>query len=81
VSASELIVGEIAYTPYGKQLEALGVKVCRGAKNALAKELVDAGYYLMLLYLECPCTSFPAFARDYKPTAICHLQRFTAYYR
>jgi CRISPR-associated protein Cst2 len=36
VAASELIVaGEIADTPYGKQLEALGVKVCRGVKEAI----------------------------------------------
>lgn len=43
VPASELIVaGEIADTPNGKQLEALGVKVYRGVKEAiaLAKELV-----------------------------------------
>lgn len=32
----ELIVaGEIADTPYGKQLESLGVKVCRGIKEAI----------------------------------------------
>lgn len=43
VKANELIVaGEIADTPYGKQLEKLGVKVCRGVKEAiaLAKELL-----------------------------------------
>jgi CRISPR-associated protein Cst2 len=46
VKAGELIVaGEIADTPYGKQLEALGVKVCRGVKEAiaLAKESLKAG--------------------------------------
>lgn len=37
VKADELIVGgEIADTPYGKQLEKLGVKVCRGVKEAIA---------------------------------------------
>ncbi|MBF2082978.1 type I-B CRISPR-associated protein Cas7/Cst2/DevR [Thermoleptolyngbya sp. C42_A2020_037] len=44
VAASELIVaGEIADTPYGKQLEALGVKVYRGVKEAIAaaKELLN----------------------------------------
>ncbi|BAU42501.1 type I-B CRISPR-associated protein Cas7/Cst2/DevR [Leptolyngbya sp. O-77] len=44
VAASELIVaGEIADTPYGKQLEALGVKVYRGVKEAIAaaKELLS----------------------------------------
>jgi len=36
VTASELVVaGEIADTPYGKQLEALGVKVVRGVKEAI----------------------------------------------
>jgi CRISPR-associated protein Cst2 len=53
VKASELIVaGEIADTPYGKEketygehLENLGVKVCRGVKEAiaLAKESLKAG--------------------------------------
>lgn len=46
VPANELIVaGEIADTPYGKQLEALGVKVCRGVKEAIAlvKERLGAG--------------------------------------
>ncbi|MEH2070031.1 MAG: type I-B CRISPR-associated protein Cas7/Cst2/DevR [Nostoc sp.] len=46
VAASELIVaGEIADTPYGKQLEVLGVKVCRGVKEAIAaaQELLKAG--------------------------------------
>jgi CRISPR-associated protein Cst2 len=38
IPASELIVaGEIADTPYGKQLEALGVKVYRGIKEAIAE--------------------------------------------
>lgn len=38
VPASELIVaGEIADTPYGKQLEQLEVKVCRGIKEAIAE--------------------------------------------
>ncbi len=37
VKADELIVaGEIADTPYGKQLEQLGVNVCRGVKEAIA---------------------------------------------
>ncbi|OKH24703.1 type I-B CRISPR-associated protein Cas7/Cst2/DevR [Chroogloeocystis siderophila] len=37
IPASELIVaGEIADTPYGKQLEELGVSVCRGIKEAIA---------------------------------------------
>jgi CRISPR-associated protein Cst2 len=37
VPANEIIVaGEIADTPYGKQLEALGVKVYRGVKEAVA---------------------------------------------
>lgn len=37
VKADELIVGgEIADTPYGKQLSQLGVKVCRGVKEAIA---------------------------------------------
>jgi CRISPR-associated protein Cst2 len=46
VKADELIVaGEIVDTPYGKQLEKLGVKVCRGVKEAiaLAKESLKAG--------------------------------------
>jgi CRISPR-associated protein Cst2 len=46
VKADELIVaGEIADTPYGKQLEQLGVKVCRGVKEAiaLAKESLKVG--------------------------------------
>lgn len=47
VKADELIVaGEIADTPpYGKQLENLGVKVCRGVKEAiaLAKESLKTG--------------------------------------
>lgn len=46
VAASELIVaGEIADTPYGKQLKALEVKVCRGVKEAIAaaKEILKAG--------------------------------------
>jgi CRISPR-associated protein Cst2 len=37
ISATELIVaGEISDTPYGKQLEDLGVTVCRGIKEAIA---------------------------------------------
>jgi len=37
VAAKELIVaGEIADTPYGEQLSKLGVKVCRGVKEAIA---------------------------------------------
>lgn len=37
VAASELIVaGEIADTPYGEKLSKLGVKVCRGVKEAIA---------------------------------------------
>jgi CRISPR-associated protein Cst2 len=37
IPANELIVaGEIADTPYGKQLAALGVKVYRGVKEAVA---------------------------------------------
>jgi len=37
VAANELIVaGEIADTPYGKQLQELGVKVYRGVKEAIA---------------------------------------------
>ena len=46
VKADELIVaGEIADTPYGKQLEKLGVKVCRGVKEAivLAKQSLETG--------------------------------------
>jgi CRISPR-associated protein Cst2 len=46
VKANELIVaGEIADTPYGKQLEKLDVKVCRGVKEAiaLAKESLKIG--------------------------------------
>jgi CRISPR-associated protein Cst2 len=46
IQASELIVaGEIADTPYGEKLEKLGVKVCRGVKEAiaLAKESLSAG--------------------------------------
>jgi CRISPR-associated protein Cst2 len=46
VKAAELIVaGEIADTPYGDQLKKLGVKVCRGVKEAivLAKESLKAG--------------------------------------
>jgi CRISPR-associated protein Cst2 len=46
VKADELIVaGEIVDTPYGKQLEQLGVKVCRGIKEAinLAKESIETG--------------------------------------
>ena len=36
IPAQELVVaGEIADTPYGKQLEALGVNVCRGVKEAI----------------------------------------------
>jgi CRISPR-associated protein Cst2 len=36
VPADELIVaGEIADTSYGKQLESLNVKVCRGIKEAI----------------------------------------------
>ncbi|MBW4653191.1 MAG: type I-B CRISPR-associated protein Cas7/Cst2/DevR [Kaiparowitsia implicata GSE-PSE-MK54-09C] len=38
VTASELIVaGEIADTPYGEKLSTLGVKVCRGVKDAIAQ--------------------------------------------
>lgn len=46
VVASELIVaGEIADTPYGEQLNKLGVKVCRGVKEAIAtaKTLLKTG--------------------------------------
>lgn len=46
VNANELIVaGEIADTPYGKELEKLGVKVCRGVKDAiaLAKKSLSTG--------------------------------------
>jgi CRISPR-associated protein Cst2 len=46
IQASELIVaGEIADTPYGKQLQELGVKVHRGVKEAiaLAKESLKTG--------------------------------------
>jgi CRISPR-associated protein Cst2 len=46
VKANELIVaGEIADTPYGDQLKKLGVKVCRGVKEAiaLAKESLKVG--------------------------------------
>jgi CRISPR-associated protein Cst2 len=36
ILADEIIIaGEIADTPYGKQLESLGVKVCRGIKEAI----------------------------------------------
>jgi len=38
IAASELIVaGEIADTPYGEKLSTLGVKVCRGVKEAIAQ--------------------------------------------
>ncbi|MCL6436438.1 MAG: type I-B CRISPR-associated protein Cas7/Cst2/DevR [Leptolyngbyaceae cyanobacterium HOT.MB2.61] len=38
IAASELIVaGEIADTPYGEKLSTLGVKVCRGVKDAIAQ--------------------------------------------
>jgi len=38
ITASELVIGgEIADTPYGKQLEKLGVKACRGVKEAIAE--------------------------------------------
>jgi CRISPR-associated protein Cst2 len=43
IAASELIVaGEIADTPYGEKLATLGVKVCRGVKEAIthAKSLL-----------------------------------------
>jgi CRISPR-associated protein Cst2 len=46
VKANELIVaGEIADTPYGDQLQKLGVKVCRGVKEAvaLAKKSLEVG--------------------------------------
>jgi CRISPR-associated protein Cst2 len=46
VKANELIVaGEIADTPYGDQLKKLGVKVCRGVKEAvaLAKKSLEVG--------------------------------------
>lgn len=46
VKADEIIVaGEIADTPYGEKLEKLGVKVCRGVKEAiaLAKASLKAG--------------------------------------
>jgi CRISPR-associated protein Cst2 len=46
VKAAELIVaGEIADTPYGDQLKKLGVKVCRGVKEAvaLAKKSLEVG--------------------------------------
>jgi CRISPR-associated protein Cst2 len=46
VKADELIVaGEIAYTPYADQLQNLGVKVCRGVKEAIAfaKDSLKAG--------------------------------------
>ncbi len=46
VPANEIIVaGEIADTPYGKQLEALGVKVYRGVKEAVtaAKNTLKEG--------------------------------------
>ncbi|MCG9890803.1 MAG: type I-B CRISPR-associated protein Cas7/Cst2/DevR [Thermosynechococcaceae cyanobacterium MS004] len=46
IKASELIVaGEIVDTPYGKELEKLGVKVLRGIKEAitLAKQSLSAG--------------------------------------
>lgn len=46
IKHSELIVaGEIADTPYGTNLEKLGVKVCRGVKEAIAsaKESLKAG--------------------------------------
>jgi CRISPR-associated protein Cst2 len=46
VKADELIVaGEIADTPYGKQLEQLDVKVYRGIKEAIteAKKLINMG--------------------------------------
>jgi len=60
---------------YGKQLEALGVKVCRGNKTSLLQELVDAGLPPAAV-LECPALASPQFCTDYKkPTAICHLQR------
>lgn len=37
VEANELVIGgEIADTPYGEQLKELGVKVCRGVKEAIA---------------------------------------------
>jgi CRISPR-associated protein Cst2 len=45
VNAEELIVGgDIADTPYGEQLSNLGVKVCRGVKEAIAtaKDLLKA---------------------------------------
>jgi len=69
MSASELIVaGEIAYTPYGKQLKQ-GVKVCRGVKKPLLqRNSLMRGYYLMLLYLNVPALASPQFARDYKET-------------
>jgi len=46
VKANEIIVaGEIVDTPYGQQLEKLGVRVCRGVKEAivLAKESLKTG--------------------------------------
>jgi CRISPR-associated protein Cst2 len=46
VKANELIVaGEIADTPYGEQLQKLGVEVCRGVKEAitLAKKSLEVG--------------------------------------
>jgi CRISPR-associated protein Cst2 len=46
IPASELIVaGEIANTPYRQQLEALGVKVYGGVKEAIAatQALVKVG--------------------------------------
>ena len=46
MKADEIIVaGEIVDTPYGQQLEKLGVKVCRGIKEAivLAKESLKTG--------------------------------------
>jgi CRISPR-associated protein Cst2 len=45
ISANELIVaGEIADTPYGKQLKELDVNVCRGIKEAIAfaKDLLSS---------------------------------------
>jgi CRISPR-associated protein Cst2 len=46
IKADELIVaGEIADTPYAEQLQKLGVKVCRGVKEAiaLAKKSLETG--------------------------------------